>query len=126
MRWSRVISDVALSASSSLPALPRARAGLSLSRLLRRYTQSTPLASAFPFIPDLWRLGEEVHINQTTIQSRNHHLDTVSSDRCTLSAIDSKRFILQDLISTRALGHVYNEGDQWDWDLGLPAMDLSE
>ena len=70
--------------------------------------------------------GEEVHINQTTIQSRNHHLYTVSSDKCALSAIDSKCFILQDLISTRALGHMYNEGDQWDWDLGLPVMDLSE
>lgn len=53
--------------------------------------------------------GEEVNISQTTLRSYQHSIYTVRQSRCALSAIDSKRFVLSDLVSTRALGHHLNE-----------------
>ena len=53
--------------------------------------------------------GEEVHVNQTTLRSYNHTMYTVQQNKCALSAIDNKRYILSDLVSTRALGHHLNQ-----------------
>ena len=36
-------------------------------------------------------------------------INIVRQSRCALSAIDSKRFVWSDLVSTRALGHHLNE-----------------
>ena len=48
--------------------------------------------------------GEEVSVNQTTLRSYNHTMYTIRQRRCALSAIDNKRYMLPDLVSTRALG----------------------
>ena len=50
----------------------------------------------------------EFRVNQTTIQSRGHVLQTVTQDRRALSRFDDKRFILPDGETTRALGHYRN------------------
>ena len=52
--------------------------------------------------------GNEVSIEQKTIRSINHKLFTVNQRKNALSAIDDKRFILPDLVSTRAIGHHSN------------------
>ena len=55
--------------------------------------------------------GEEISVNQTTLRSFKHTMYTVTQNKCALSAIDTKRFILHDSVSTRALGHHLN---QWE------------
>ena len=52
--------------------------------------------------------GNEVSIEQKTIRSINHKLFTVNQRKNALSAIDDKRFILPDLVLTRAIGHHLN------------------
>ena len=53
--------------------------------------------------------GEEVNVAQTTFRSVNHTMHSVRQNKCALAAIDSKRYILPDLVSTRALGHYLNK-----------------
>ena len=62
--------------------------------------------------------GEEVNVQQTTLRSFNHTMFTVRQDKCALSAIDTKRFILHDCVTTRALGHHLNEYEP-DFDIGM-------
>lgn len=52
--------------------------------------------------------GKEVTVEQKTIRSFQHKLFTIKQRRAALSAIDDKRYILDDKISTRALGHYLN------------------
>ena len=54
---------------------------------------------------DVLRGANEYHIEQTTIQSREHRLFNIRQTRVALSAIDDKRYVLEDGIRTRAHGH---------------------
>ena len=64
---------------------------------------------------------EEVRVNQTTLRSYNHTMYTIKQRKCALSVIDNTRnillkkkeketrYILPDLVTTRALGHYINQ-----------------
>ena len=67
--------------------------------------------------------GEEVNVAQTTFRSVNHTMYSVRQSKCALSAIDSKRYILPDLVSTRALGHYLNEFEL-DFDISSQGSDF--
>ena len=47
-------------------------------------------------------------IQQTSIRSYEHRLFTVRETKAALNSIDTKRYMLPDRISTRALGHYRN------------------
>lgn len=57
---------------------------------------------------DVLNGANEFHIRQTTIQSREHRLYNIQQTRVALSAIDDKRYVLEDGRSTRAHGHYRN------------------
>ena len=64
--------------------------------------------------------GEDVEIYQNTIRSYNHVLYNIRQPRVALSCIDSKRYILPNLIDTRAYGHYLNQyevepDEVFDW-----------
>ena len=67
--------------------------------------------------------GEEVNVSQTTFRSVNHTMYSVRQNKCALSAIDSKRYILPDLVSTRALGHYLNKFEL-NFDISSQGSDL--
>ena len=48
---------------------------------------------------------ETVRVNQNTLRSRNHDIGTYSQTRISLTAFDTKRYVLEDGITTLAHGH---------------------
>ena len=55
--------------------------------------------------------GDEVLVEQNSIRSYKHTVYTIRQTRISLSAIDTKRYMLLDLVSTRAIGHWLNQFD---------------
>ena len=53
--------------------------------------------------------GEMISVKQNTIRSINQQLGTYHQTRLSLTPFDNKRYILEDGIRTRALGHYRNE-----------------
>jgi hypothetical protein len=66
-----------------------------------------------------------IKIAQNTIQSKKHQLGSYHQRRLALTPYDTKRYILDDNISTRALGHHLNTdimaGIEWDDDIDIMA-----
>ena len=54
------------------------------------------------------RQKTSVNVIQRTIQSFNHELFNVEHNKLALTAIDDKRFVCEDGVHTRALGHFEN------------------
>ena len=52
-----------------------------------------------------------IKVKQNTIQSKSHQLGTFHQQRITLTPYDTKRYIMDDNITTRAIGHYLNNPD---------------
>ena len=53
-------------------------------------------------------LGQIFYVkNQTRIQNKNHQLYTFQETKKALSSNDTKRYITENPMITRALGHIY-------------------
>ena len=63
------------------------------------------------FLDVLNGVQKSVSVEQTTIRSTIHRLETVKQNRVALFPADDKRWVCQDH-TTRALGH--HENDEWD------------
>ena len=63
-----------------------------------------------------------IRVKQNTIQSRSHQLGTYHQRRTALTPYDTKRYILDDNIITRAIGHYRNAPpiDEFNISWGLP------
>ena len=57
-----------------------------------------------------------VTVRQNTIQSKHHVLRSMHQTKVALTAFDTKRWICDDNIHTRAYGHIGNYGVGVDWD----------
>ena len=53
--------------------------------------------------------GQKLSVSQRTFRSMNHEIFTLEQRKMALSRFDDKRFILEDGITTRALGHFRNQ-----------------
>ena len=62
-------------------------------------------------IPEGRHEGAIKKIQQNTIRAYGHNLYNITQDRIGLSAYDDKRYILNDGVHTRALGHFLNESE---------------
>ena len=69
---------------------------------LRRTTHKV-----LPHVKFLETLMEKVpsNVKQKTIRSKNHELETIETERVGLSALDIKRYVLEDGITTLPYGH---------------------
>ena len=57
-----------------------------------------------------------MELQQTTIRSFKHKLFAVQQEKVALSAVDDKRFICSDSVTTRAYGHFLTDLEQNDND----------
>ena len=65
------------------------------------------------FVKVVTRKKKYMYVEQSTIRSDKHQLQTITQHRCALSGVDDKRYILPDG-RTRAIGHWLNDFTEGD------------